>query len=155
EWQQQEKAKPRSQPSQIGQWLAVPLFIIVGCAFLVGGVSLIVSGHPLSIIFGLFFTGVGLILSVGLTWASVAVFLDWLRHRTYDARSVAADGTETARVETRPFVSRRLSQNRSPARRNAQQPSLSWTVPLEAILIVPAIVVALVFRFRMLPWDFG
>ncbi len=36
-----------------------------------------------------------------------------------------------------------------------EQATKSWKAPIEAVLLAPAIVIALVFRFRSLPWDHG
>ncbi len=149
----QDAARPESLPVQIGRWLTVPFFITAGCAFVYGGASAVMTGHPLFVLFGLFFACIGLFLSAGLTWASLSVFRDWLRRRRND--SVAMPDHQGATATIWPHAV--LSVPHAPTRgfTRADQRPQSWNVPVEAILFVPAIVIALVFRFRSLPWDQG
>lgn len=82
---QQEKLNEQDEATsawaQVGRWLTVPFFIAGGCLFLYGGGVAILSGHPIAVVAGLVFTCIGLLLTVGLTWASLAVLRDWLRNR--------------------------------------------------------------------------
>jgi hypothetical protein len=75
------QAHPETMPEKVGGWLVVPVLVVFGCLAVFGGVKSIMSGTLWGILSGLFFTGLGLLLSVGLTCASVAVFRDWLRNR--------------------------------------------------------------------------
>lgn len=146
-------AKPESMPMSIFRWLTVPFFIVAGCAFLFGGVSLLKTGRPLFIFFGLFFTCLGLLLSIGLTWASVAVFLDWLRQWRSNSRST--DVTKSGLPPPQTVHSATRPHSQLPATPIAVKRIRSWKVPLEALLFAPAIVTALIVRFRALPWDEG
>ncbi|MGE3640717.1 MAG: hypothetical protein AB7G28_19330 [Pirellulales bacterium] len=145
--------KSEALPTRILQWLTVPFFIVAGCAFLFGGVSFIRTGRPLFIFFGIFFTCIGLILSVGLAWASVAVFLDWLRPKR--SKAAIVDLAEAGPLGPQTLPLETLSLSSPPAHPRTQKRTRSWTVPLEAILLAPVIVAALIIRFRSIPWDEG
>ncbi|MCA9182005.1 MAG: hypothetical protein KDA51_11150, partial [Planctomycetales bacterium] len=131
--------KPESLPVRILGWLTVPFFILGGYVFVIGGVAGIATGHPLAILFGLLFTGIGLVLSVGLTWSTIRVFRDWLHQRKA--------GTSPA-----PTNPQRIQPRQPPT---AERDSLRARVPIEALLIAPVIVMTLYVRFRSLPSDGG
>jgi hypothetical protein len=75
------EAHPETTTEKVGQWLMVPILVAFGCLAIVSGVQSLRKGTVWGILCGLFFTAIGLLLSVGLTWASVSVFRDWLRKR--------------------------------------------------------------------------
>jgi len=151
---QESEAPPESLPFQIAGWLMVPVVILLGCAFVYGGVHIIATRRLISILFGLLFVGIGLVLSVGLAWASLAVFVSWLRRaRGGSATSAAGEGKSELR---RPVPIRWVPRARgSTDVVGVDERKPWWKMPVEAALFGAAAIVAIVYRFRALPWDEG
>lgn len=151
----QDSKVSKSLPMRIAPWLTVSLFVAVGVAFLFAGWKAITTGRPFNVLFGILFLCVGLFLAAGLTLASLAVFVDRLRRRRRDLAVAPADVGEAELAGPRSLFSTALPHVPMRARRNSEGRIWSWKAPLESLLFAPAIVIALVIRFRSLPWDDG
>ncbi|HNO77709.1 MAG TPA: SMI1/KNR4 family protein [Phycisphaerae bacterium] len=136
--------KPESLPVRILGWLTVPFFILGGYVFVIGGVAGIATGHPLAILFGLLFTGIGLVLSVGLTWSTIRVFRDWLHQRK--ARTSPAP-TNPQRVHPRQLtqIDHRLPLNHS---RQENMETLSSKLQAANVRLAPPIALEEVRAFE-------
>jgi hypothetical protein len=153
---EQELNKPRSAWAEFGSWLTVPFFVVVGFMMLVGGVGTIRSGHIVGIVFGLFFVGMGLLLTVGVMAGTISVFVGWLRRRRDRLEEPAKAIRMTVAAEAPRIASPPPSAvAQAPKTPDASQPEMTPITWLAVISVLLGAALSLALRFQRTPADSG